>query len=395
MLSKKSVTDIPALKGKRVFVRVDFNVPIQDGVISDDTRIKAALPTIQYLIKNGAKIILASHLGRPKGKVDPAASLKPISARLAQLVSTSVQQAPDCIGPDVEKMVQGLKDGDILVLENVRFYKEETDNDPAFSKKLADLADVFVEDAFGSVHRAHASTAGIAAYLPAYAGFLVQKEIAFLDNAVKSPKRPLLAIIGGAKVSSKIGVLQNLLGLVDTLVIGGGMTFTFLKSQGIEVGKSLLEMDKLEEAKAFLAKAKQSKTKIVFPVDEVIVKEFSNDAPSQIVDIHQIPADMEGVDVGPKTIALIESEVASAGTVIWNGPLGVFEMPNFAIGTNAIAKALAQSNAITIIGGGDSASAIQQAGFADKISHISTGGGASLEFLEGKELPGITVLLDQ
>lgn len=397
MLSKKSITDIPAkdLAGKKVFVRVDFNVPLQDGEITDDSRIKAALPTIQYLMEKGAKIILASHLGRPKGKGDPASSLTPIAKRLSTLLSIPVQQAPDCIGSDVEKMVSTLQNGQILVLENVRFYKEETDNDPEFSKKLANLADIFVQDAFGSAHRAHASTAGIAAYIPAYAGLLVQKEIAFLDNAIKSPVRPLVAIIGGAKISSKIGVLKNLLGLVDTLIIGGGMTFTFLKSQGVDVGLSLVETEKLDEARFFLEKAKTSSTKILFPVDEVVVKEFKNDAAFQIVDIRQIPADMEGVDIGPKSISAIQNVVKDAGTIIWNGPLGVFEMPTFAKGTNSIAQALADSKAITVIGGGDSTAAINQAGLADRMTHISTGGGASLEFLEGKELPGISVLLDK
>jgi phosphoglycerate kinase len=395
MLSKKSITDIPQLENKKVLVRVDFNVPLIDGKITDDTRIKAALPTINYLIEKGAKIILVSHLGRPKSKDDTSASLKPVSDRLAQLVKTSVKQAPDCIGAATEKMVNELQNSEILVLENVRFYKEETANDDAFSKSLANLAEIFIQDAFGSVHRAHASTVGVTKYLPAYAGFLVQKEIEFLDNAIKMPKHPLVAIIGGAKISSKIGVLKNLLGVVDTLLIGGGMTFTFLKAQGYDVGKSILEMDKIDEAKAFLAKVSQTKTKVLFPIDEVVIKDFNNDAPSLIVDIKQIPAELEGVDAGPKTIALFENEIKSAGTIIWNGPLGVFEMPNFAKGTNAIAQALAQSNAITIIGGGDSTAAINQAGLADKMSHISTGGGASLEFLEGKDLPGITAIMDK
>jgi len=395
MLSKKSVNDLNDLQGKKVFVRVDFNVPIHEGIITDDSRIKAALPTIELLINKGAKIILASHLGRPKVKNDPQASLKLVSLRLSELVKTKVTQATDCIGSEVESLISAMKNSEIVVLENVRYYKEETDNNAEFSKKLANLADIYIMDAFGSAHRAHASTAGIAAFLPAYAGLLVQKEIEFLDNAIKSPKHPLVAIIGGAKISTKIGVLKNLLGVVDTLIIGGGMTFTFLKSQGYEIGKSLLEADKLDEAKAFLEKAKTSKTKILFPIDEVVTREFNNESPAQTVDIKQIPSDMEGMDIGSQTVTLFQKEISSAGTIIWNGPLGVFEMPNFAKGTNAIAKSLAESKAITIIGGGDSAAAILQAGLTDKMTHISTGGGASLEFLEGKELPGISVLLDK
>ncbi|MFC1616862.1 phosphoglycerate kinase [Candidatus Margulisiibacteriota bacterium] len=397
MLAKKSIEDLSKedLQGKKVFVRVDFNVPSQDGKISDDARIKAALPTINYLKENGAKIILATHLGRPKGLVVEELRLTAVAKRLSDLAGQEVIKADDCIGEEVSNLANNLKNSDILLLENVRFYNEETKNDSDFAKKLASLADIFVLDAFGTAHRAHASTAGISEYLPAYAGFLVKKEIDFLYNAVKSPKQPFVAIIGGAKVSSKIGVLKNLLGVVDTLIIGGGMTFTFLKSQGFEIGNSLLEEDKIEEAKNFLAKAKESSTQILFPDDVVVVKEFDNNAASKIVSAEAIPSDMEGVDAGPKTIAKINEIVQNAKTIIWNGPLGVFEMPNFAKGTNAVAQAIAKSNAISIIGGGDSASAIKQAGLSDKMSHISTGGGASLEFLEGKELPGIEALLDK
>jgi 3-phosphoglycerate kinase len=397
MLAKKTIKDIPIsdLKNKRVLVRVDFNVPLKDGVIGDDARIVAALPTIKYLAQNGAKVILVSHLGRPKGKATDEFRLTPVAKRLSELLGQPVIKTNDCIGDAVKADIAKLAPGQVLLLENVRFYKEETDNDPAFAKKLAELADIFVQDAFGTVHRAHASTAGIAAFLPAYCGFLVQKEIEFLDNAVKNPKRPFLAIIGGAKISTKIGVLKNLLNLVDVMVIAGGMTFTFLKAQGYEIGKSLFEPETLEEAKAFLNAAKNSKTKIIFPIDTVTVTEFNNDAETKIVDVKNIPADREGLDAGPKTIELIKAEVKNAKTIIWNGPLGVFEMPNFAKGTNAVAEALAQSGAITIIGGGDSASAIKKAGLESKMSHISTGGGASLEFLEGIELPGIAVLLDK
>ncbi len=398
MLTKKTINDIAKndLQGKKVFVRVDFNVPLKDGSITDDTRIKAALPTIKYLIENQTKIILASHLGRPKGKVNEEMRLTPVAERLSELLGKPVQKANDCIGAEVEALVNNLKDGDVLLLENLRFHPEEEANDLNFAKQLASLADIFIQDAFGTVHRAHASTAGIATYLPAYAGLLVEKELTYLDSALlKNPVRPLAAIIGGAKVSSKFDVLRNLLNIADVLIIGGGMTFTFLKAQGYEIGKSLVEDDKIEEAKKFLEETKTAKAKVIFPIDEVIVQEFNNESPSQIVDIKQIPATWEGVDVGPKSIEIIKLALKTANTIFWNGPLGVFEMPNFAKGTNAIAQTLADSSAVTIIGGGDSVAAVEQAGLADKINHISTGGGASLEFLEGKELPGITALLDK
>jgi phosphoglycerate kinase len=393
MLAKKSIRDLSDkdLEGKRVFVRVDFNVPFENGYISDDARIKGALPTIQYLIDHKAKVILASHLGQPKGK-DIALTLLPIAKRLSELLGQPVPLASDCVGDDVKAIIGALQPGHCVLLENVRFHPGETANDPAFAKQLADLADIFVQDAFGTAHRAHASTAGIAAFIPAYAGFLVEKEINFLDGAIQNPKRPLAAIIGGSKVSSKIGVLKFLLGKVDVLVIGGGMAFTFLKAMGYEIGKSLCENDKLDEASAFLKEAKTTHTKVMLPVDQVVVKEFRADAPYEIVSIDAIPADGIGVDAGPETIRQIQAEVQSAQTVLWNGPLGVFEMPQFSKGTYEVAHILVESPAVTIVGGGDSASAIAKAGLADKMSHISTGGGASLEFLEGKLLPGIAVL---
>ncbi len=393
MLEKKSIRDLSRqqLEGKRVFVRVDFNVPFENGVISDDARIRGALPTITYLLENNARVILASHLGQPKG-VDPALTLAPVAKRLGELLGKNVALAPDCVGDAVQNAVSGLKNGECLLLENVRFHAGETSNDPVFAKQLADLADLFVQDAFGTAHRAHASTAGIAAFIPAVAGFLVEKEIAFLDKAIQHPQRPLMAIIGGSKISSKIGVLKFLLGKVDVLVIAGGMAFTFLKAMGYDIGKSLCENDKLDEANAFLKEAKVKQSKVILPVDQVVVKEFNNDAPSKIVSIDSIPHDHIGVDAGPATIAEVQAAVKEAGTVLWNGPLGVFEMSNFAKGTYAVAETLAESSCITIIGGGDSASAISKAGLVDKMTHISTGGGASLEFLEGKILPGVAVL---
>ncbi|MFA5879255.1 MAG: phosphoglycerate kinase [Candidatus Margulisiibacteriota bacterium] len=398
MLTKKTIKDIPTseLTNKTIFVRVDFNVPLQNGQISDDTRIKAALPTINYLIQNKAKIILASHLGRPKGKAEESMRLTPVAERLSELLAKKVIMADDCIGSSVEALVNNLQAGDVILLENLRFHKEEEANDLEFAKKLADLADIFIEDAFGAVHRAHASTAGITQFLPAYAGFLVEKELTYLDGKVlRNPARPLVAIIGGAKISTKIDVLKNLLDVVDTLIIGGGMTFTFLKAQGFEIGLSLVENEKLEEARTFLSLCKNAKAKVIFPIDEVVVQEFKNESPSKIVDIKEIPADYEGVDIGPKTIEIISAALAEAKTIVWNGPLGVFEMPNFSKGTFAIADALAKSTGITVVGGGDSVSALEKSGLADKISHISTGGGASLEFLEGKKLPGIEALLDK
>jgi phosphoglycerate kinase len=395
MLNKKTIRDIQTLEGQRVLVRVDFNVPMQNGSITDDARIRAALPTLTYLKDKGAKIILMSHFGRPKGTVVDDMRLTPISQRLSECLNAPVTQLNDCIGDDVTAAVNAMSNGEIIMLENVRFYSEETNNDPEFAKKLASLGDIFVQEAFGTSHRAHASTAGVAQYIPAYAGFLIEKELEFLDKAISQPQRPLMAIIGGAKVSTKFSVLKNLLNVVDTLVIGGGMTYTFLKAQGLEIGTSLCEDEKLEEAKQFLEDAKTSSTSVVLPVDQVVVPEFKEDAPSQIVENDAIPSDHLGVDIGPKTIDIIQSAVKEAGTVLWNGPLGVFEMKPFSKGTFSVAETLANSSAITIIGGGDSAAAIAQAGLTDKMTHISTGGGASLEFLEGKVLPGIDILEDQ
>lgn len=396
MLKKQSVTDLVRadLEGKRVFVRVDFNVPFENGQISDDSRISEALPTINYLCENGAKVILASHLGRPKG-IDDSLRLTPVAKRLAELVQFPVQKADECVGSAVESQVSGLASGSILLLENVRFHKEEEANDPAFAKQLASLADLFVLDAFGTAHRAHASTAGMAHYIPAYAGLLVKKEIEFLDNAISNPKRPFVAIIGGSKVSSKIDVLRKLLSVVDTLIIGGGMTFTFVKAQGGKIGNSLCEDSKIGEALQFLEDAKKLSKKVIFPTDEVITQDFSNESPSQIVNVHNIPDGWGGMDIGPDSIELFNDVINGAGTVLWNGPVGVFEMDNFSKGTFAIAKTLANSSAITIVGGGDSASAIRKANLSEHFSHISTGGGASLEFLEGKELPGIQALKDK
>lgn len=394
MLDKKSIRDLSAsdIQGKRFLVRVDFNVPIQNGVITDDTRIRAALPTLRLICDAGGTAIVVTHIGRPDGVVVEALRVTTVAKHLETLLGRPVLKLNDSVGPAVEAAVQNLNNGQVAMLENIRFYKAETDNDPAFAKQLADLADYFVQDAFGTAHRAHASTAGVAQFIPALAGLLVEREIQFLSGAIQDPKRPLAAIIGGAKVSSKIGVLEHLLGTVDILIIGGGMAFTFFKAQGFEIGKSLCEDSAIETAKAFLAKAKTTKTQVILPVDQVVVETFSNEAPSQVVAISDFPATGIGVDAGPKTIALIQDALADAKTILWNGPLGVFELDNFAKGTFAIAALLAQSSAITIIGGGDSVAAVEKAGVAAKMTHISTGGGASLEFLEGKTLPGIAVL---
>ncbi len=396
MLSKKSIKSLSGaqLSGVPVLVRVDFNVPFENGVISDDTRIKAALPTLTYLMQHGAKLILMSHLGQPKNK-DPKLSLAPVAVRLSELLCKPVVLAPDCVGPEVENRVKKLKNGDVLLLENVRFYAEETANDISFAKALASLGDLFVQDAFGTAHRAHASTAGIAQFLPAYAGLLVEKEIEFLNSVIQKPERPFVAIIGGSKVSSKIDVLKQLLHKVDVLVIGGGMAYTFLKAMGFEIGKSLCENDKLEEASLFLKEAEALHKTVILPDDHVVVKNFDEHASQQVLSTNLFPIDGIGVDIGPVTISRIENVVQSAKTILWNGPLGVFEISSFAKGTFAVAKALAYSSAVTIIGGGDSASAISKVGLSEKMTHISTGGGASLEFLEGKVLPGIDVLLDQ
>ena len=394
-MNKKTVRDID-LKGKKVFVRCDFNVPMDENQnITDNTRIVAALPTIKYLLEQNCKIILASHLGRPKGEFKPEYSLKPVAKELSKLLNKEVIMAKDVIGEDAMKKASELKEGEILLLENVRFHREETDNDPEFAKKLASMAEIFVNDAFGTAHRAHASTAGIADYLPAVAGFLIEKELKFLGEAINNPERPLVAILGGAKVSDKIGVIDNLLEKVDTLMIGGGMTYTFFKAQGYEVGKSICELDKLDLAKELMEKAKNKGVKLMLPVDTKVGKEYSADTESKTVKSTEIPADWEGLDIGEETIKLYSEELQKAKTVIWNGPLGVFEFPQFAIGTNAIAKVLADLDATTIIGGGDSAAAVKKAGLEDKMTHISTGGGASLEFIEGKKLPGIECLMDK
>ena len=394
-MSKKTIKDID-LKGKKVLVRCDFNVPMdEERNITDNTRIVAALPTIKYLLEQKCKIILASHLGRPKGEVKPEYSLAPVAKELSRLLNKEVIMAKDVIGPDATEKAKNLKEGEILLLENVRFHREETDNDPEFSKKLAEMAEIFVNDAFGTAHRAHSSTTGIANYLPAVSGFLIEKELKFLGDALNNPERPFVAILGGAKVSDKIGVIDSLLEKVDTLIIGGGMAYTFFKAQGYEVGKSLCELDKLELAKELMEKAKTKGVKLMLPVDTKVGKEFKEDTESKTVKYTEIPADWEGFDIGKETIKMFTEELKKAKTVVWNGPLGLFEFPQFAIGTNAIAKVLSEIDATTIIGGGDSAAAVEKAGLADKMTHISTGGGASLEFLEGKKLPGIEALLDK
>jgi len=393
----KLTVDKLDVKGKKVLVRVDFNVPLDESLnVTDDTRIVETLPTIKNIIERGGIAILMSHLGRPKGKVIDSMRLIPAAKRLSKLIGKEVKMAPDCIGPEVEKMVSGLKPGDILMLDNLRFHPEEEKNDPEFSKKLASLGDVYVNDAFGTAHRAHASTVGVTEYFKrkCAAGFLIRKELKYLGDALTNPKRPFVAILGGAKVSSKIGVIENLFNKVDRLLIGGGMAYTFYKAQGYEVGKSLLEAETIEDAKKILQKAKEKKVEFVLPIDCVVAKEIKEDAETKIVDINAIPSDMMGVDIGPKTIELFSSKLKDAKTIVWNGPVGVFEIDKFAKGTNTIANLLAKLNAITIIGGGDSASAINKAGVAEKMTHISTGGGASLEFLEGIELPGIKALTD-
>ncbi len=397
---KKSISDLTAdqLKGKRVLVRVDFNVPRdkKTGEITDDRRIKEALPTIKYLIDKGARVVLVSHLGRPSG-VTEELRLTKVGERLGELLGKKVLKLDDCIGEEVENAISSMKDGDVTLLENVRFYKEEEENDENFAKKLAALADVYVNDAFGTAHRAHASTEGVARIIPGVCGFLIQKELDVMGKALTDPKKPFVAIIGGAKVSSKISVIKNLAQKVDVLVIGGGMIYTFLRSQGIEIGKSLVEEKFLDQAKLIWAELKAMQSlKLIYPVDDVVTTDLgSADAPVKTVRSGQIPADMMGVDIGPETTKLIKDAVKDAGTVVWNGPLGVFENPKFAKGTIEVAKALADSKAITIIGGGDSAAAVEKAGVAGKITHISTGGGASLEFLEGKSLPGIAILQDK
>ena len=394
-MNKKTVKDID-LKGKKVFVRCDFNVPMDEKQnITDNTRIVAALPTIKYLLEQNCKIILASHLGRPKGEVKPEFSLAPVAKELSKLLNKEVIMAKDVIGEDATNKAENLKEGEIMLLENVRFHREETDNDPEFAKKLASMAEVYVNDAFGAAHRAHASTAGIAQYLPAVSGFLIEKELTVLGNAINNPERPFMAILGGAKVSDKIGVIDSLLDKVDTLMIGGGMAYTFFKAQGYSVGNSLCEEEKTGLALEAMEKAKQKGVKLLLPVDTKVGKEFKPDTESKTVAWTDIPDGWEGFDIGEKTIEMFKNELKNAKTVIWNGPLGLFEFDQFAIGTNEIAKTLAELDATTIIGGGDSGAAVAKAGLADKMTHICTGGGASLEFLEGKKLPGIECLLDK
>lgn len=394
-MNKKTVRDID-VKGKKVLVRCDFNVPQdENGNITDNRRIVSALDTIKYLLENNAKIILCSHLGRPKGEFKKEFSLAPIADELSKLLGKEVKLAKDVIGEDAQALVNNLSEGEAILLENVRFHREETDNDPEFAKKLASFAEIFVNDAFGTAHRAHASTAGVADYLPAVSGFLIEKELNFMGDALNNPERPFMAILGGRKVSDKIGVIEALLEKVDTLMIGGAMAYTFFKAMGYGVGNSICELDKLDLAKGLMEKAKQKGVKLMLPVDTRIGKEFKADTESKVVSYKEIPDGWEGFDIGDETIKMYVEELQKAKTVVWNGPVGLFEFDQFAVGTNSLAKALGDSDAVTIIGGGDSAAAIEKLGIADKFSHISTGGGASLEFLEGKKLPGIEALQDK
>ena len=395
-LNKKTIEDID-VKGKKVLVRCDFNVPLKDGEITNDKRIVAALPTIKYLVENGAKVILCSHLGRPKGEYKPEFSLAPVAARLSEYLNQDVKLAEDetVVGENAKAMAEALEDGQVMLLENVRYRKEETKNEEAFSKELASLADIFVNDAFGTAHRAHCSTTGVASYLPAVCGYLIQKEITFMGGALADPKRPLVAILGGAKVSDKIGVITNLLDKCDTLIIGGGMAYTFMKSLGHHIGTSLLEEEQVENAGKMMEDAKAKGVNFLIPVDNKVGKEYDENTEAQVVNSDEIPDGWMGLDIGPKTQELFTNAIKGAGTIIWNGPMGVSEWDNFAAGTIAVAKAVADSGAISIVGGGDSVAAVTKLGFSDKMSHISTGGGASLEFLEGKELPGIAALNDR
>ena len=390
---KKTVRDIE-VRGKRVLVRCDFNVPMQDGKITDDIRITSALPTIQYLLDHGAKVFLMSHMGRPKGEAKMEYTLKPVADRLAELLDRDVIfiSVPEVVNQQIVETANGLQEGQVMLLENVRFRKEETKNESVFSKELAQLGEIFVNDAFGTAHRAHCSTAGVADYLPAVSGFLIEKEVKFLGDALENPQRPFVAIMGGAKVGDKIPVIENLLKKVDTLIIGGGMSYTFFKSMGLEIGTSILDEESVELAGELMKKAESAGVKMLLPIDVVCAKEFDNNSEKIVCDRENIPADRMGMDIGPKTAQLIREELLQAKTVVWNGPMGVFEMPNFAEGTKQVAESLAESDAVSIIGGGDSAAAVQQFGYGDKMTHISTGGGASLEFLEGKVLPGIAVL---
>lgn len=392
MLNKKTIEDFN-LKDKRVLVRVDFNVPLNEqGQITDDRRITEALPTIKYLLEHKAKVILMSHMGRPKGKFNEKYSLKPVAERLQQLIDTKITLVTDVIGEKVKQAAYSLQSGEILILENVRFYEQEEKNDVEFAKSLAELGELYVNDAFGTAHRAHASTTGVANYLPSAIGFLIKKEIDIMGKALTQPDRPFVAILGGAKVSDKIGVIDNLLDKVDTLLIGGGMAFTFYKAMGYEIGKSILEADKVELAGEILKKVEAKKVKLILPIDIVVAPEFNKDSSYSTVDADKIPEDQMGLDIGEKSREIFAEEIVKAKTVVWNGPMGVFEMPSFAKGTFALAEAMSKCKGATIVGGGDSAAAVEQLGFADKITHISTGGGASLEFLEGKILPGIDII---
>lgn len=393
-MSKKTIRDID-VRGKRVFVRVDFNVPLDDGRITDDRRIREALPTIQALRRQGAHVILASHLGRPNGRVDDALRLDPVARRLSELLGAPVRKLPDCVGSEVEAAVAAMRDGDVVLLENLRFHAGEETNDDQFARSLARLADIYVNDAFGTAHRAHASTVGMARYLPAVAGLLMEKELTYLSAALENPKRPFVAILGGKKVSDKIGVIRNLLSKADALLIGGAMSYTFLRAKGFEVGKSLCEDDKLDLARSLMDGAAKRNVPFHLPEDVVVADRFAEDAGRRTVPAEAIPKDWMGMDIGPKTARAYARVIAGAQTALWNGPMGVFEMPAFASGTKAVAEAMAASRGATIVGGGDSAAAVEQFGLADKMTHISTGGGASLEFMEGKDLPGVAVLQDR
>ena len=395
-LNKKTIEDIE-VQGKKVLVRCDFNVPLKDGEITNDKRIVAALPTIKYLIENGAKVILCSHLGRPKGEYKPEFSLAPVAKKLSEYLGKEVKLAedPEVVGENAKKLASELENGDVMLLENVRYRAEETKNVESFSKELASLAEIFVNDAFGTAHRAHCSTTGVADYLPAVCGYLIQKEIKFMGGALANPKRPLVAILGGAKVSDKIGVISNLIDKCDTIIIGGGMAYTFMKFLGHSIGDSLLEADWVEKAGEMMADAKAKGVNFLIPVDNKVGKEYDENTEAMIVNSDEIPDGWMGLDIGPKSMELFVDAIKGAGTVIWNGPMGVSEWENFAAGTIAVANAVAESGAVSIIGGGDSVAAVTKLGFADKMSHISTGGGASLEFLEGKELPGIAALMDK
>jgi len=390
-LNKQSIRDVE-VKGKRVFCRVDFNVPMKNEEITDDTRIRAALPTIQYLMEQGAKVILASHLGRPKGQVVEELRLNAVAQRLSDLLNKSVVKTDEAYGDEAKEAISQLEAGDVLLLENVRFYPGEEKNDEELAKQFAELADLYVNDAFGAAHRAHASTEGIAHHLPAVAGFLMEKELQVLGSALNNPERPFTAIIGGAKVKDKIGVIDNLLDKVDNLIIGGGLAYTFVKAQGYEIGNSLLEEDKIDLAKEFMQKAKDKGVRFLMPVDAVVADDFSDDANIKVVDIKDIPSDWQALDIGPKTVAFFAEAISNSKLVIWNGPMGVFELNSFANGTKGVADALAKTEGYTVIGGRDSAAAVEKFGYAEKMDHISTGGGASLEFMEGKELPGVVAL---